>query len=417
MKQQLHRLQQTAQPKRMLARGMGLLVGLLCVNAAPVVAQRLQDFNYTDSLTAALQQQGRWPALDSVGRATLHLGTDYPALRRRLGRAAAERGRPATAIQHYAVALRADPLDTAARAGLALAYLALGQRDEARLLAAGLGDSLRQTLHLQPRCAVSLLEIEASGQTTNTIHRLNAGFGRIGVGSQLSARVGLLQSVSYFQQDVRGPRIPPRRPGDRPPIPPFITIHQWEYHGLLGIQLAERWRAKLGYHYLNSYYGDEHYPSHVFYGALSYTRPYYVAQVGAYTGPVTDTVRTQLDARLTVYPLGNLRLYGFGRGSLIRSAGRTYPNALLGAGVRIRPWLWAEAFGSTGLVPVLAEADGTYVFNLFDRLQQRGGASVHILLPHSLALRLHYIAEQRVDRWSLASYNLYSLTTSLAWTW
>lgn len=410
MKHQLHW-------PRVSLRGILLAMAMLWLTTAPAAAQRLQDFAYTDSLTAALFQQHRWPALDSVGRAALRFGTDYPALRRRLGRAAAERGHPATAARHFATALRADPLDTVARQGLVLAHLALGQRDEARLLAAGLTDSLRRSLHLPLHRVVSRVEIEGSGQTTNTTHRNDAGFGRLGLGSQLSARVGLLQAVSYFEQAVEGPPIRPRRPGERPPAPTFITIHQWEYHSLLGLQLAERWRAKLGYHFLNSYYGDDHYPSHVFYGALSYTRPYYVAQLGAYTGAVTDTTRTQLDAALTVYPLGNLRLYGFGRGSLILSAGRTFPNALLGAGVRLRPWLWAEVFGSTGLVPVLAEADGTYVFNFFDRLQRRGGVSVHILLPHSLALRLHYTAEQRIDRWDLQPYNLYSLTTALTWTW
>jgi tetratricopeptide (TPR) repeat protein len=400
------------------ARGSkSLLLGLataILLLAAPARAQRLLDFQYTDSLTLALQAQQRWAALDSVGEEALRLGVEYPALHRRLGQAKLNLGQTARAIRHYSRALHADPLDSTARYGLVLAHLALNQREQAAFHAPGLTDSLRRQLHLGGFYAVNQAEVEASGQQTSSTHRRDAGFLRLGLGSQLGSRLSLAQSVSFFNQGVQGP--PPSGPPRREP-PPFITISQWEYHALLGVQLSARWRAKLSYHYLHSYYGSDFYPSYLAYGALSYTRPYWTAQAGLYTGLSTDTVRTQADLRLTVYPLGNLRLYGFGRGSLIFSGGRTYPNTLLGAGARLRPWLWAEAYGSLGLVPVLAEADGTYVFNLFDQMTRRGGVSLHILLPHSLALRLHYIAEQRIDRWDQTDYNLYSLTAALAWTW
>ena len=157
--------------------------------------------------------------------------------------------------------------------------------------------------------------------------------------------------------------------------------------------------------------------SHLGYAALAYAQPYYTAQVGIFAGTLTDTTRVQTDLRLTVYPLGNLRLYGFGRASVVRSDGRSYPNGVLGAGGRLHPKLWLEAYASRGQVPVLAELDGTYVFNLLDPLRQRAGANLLILLPRQWSLRLGYGTEQRRDAVDGRFYPLHSLTTALAWTW
>jgi hypothetical protein len=170
---------------------------------------------------------------------------------------------------------------------------------------------------------------------------------------------------------------------------------------------------KAGYDYISRALGS----NHLGYLALAYARPVWVAQVGAYAGVITDTARVQLDLRLTVYPLGNLKLYGFGRGSVVRSAGRGYPNGLLGAGGRLRPWLWAEAWGSAGTVPVLAESDGTYVYNLLDPQVRRAAASLLILAPRHLRLRLVYSAEQRRISLTNTLYTLHSCSAALAWIW
>ena len=118
-----------------------------------------------------------------------------------------------------------------------------------------------------------------------------------------------------------------------------------------------------------------------------------------------------------MYPLGNLRFYAFGRGSVVASGGRGYGNGLLGAGGRLRPWLWAEAWAGGGTVPVLAELDGTYVYNLLVPLRRRAAASLLILGPRRLALRLTYGTEQRRITLPDFSYVLHSFTSTLTWTW
>ncbi|MDO7876828.1 hypothetical protein Q5H93_18935 [Hymenobacter sp. ASUV-10] len=385
---------------------------LLLLLARPAAAQRLLDFTYTDSLTHALLTQHRWQALDSVGRAALRLGVDYPTLRRRLGLAGQLRGRPARALRHYAAALRDNAADTLARTGLALAYLALGQRELAAAVAPGLRDSLRQRWHLGARQLVSSADVELSGQTTTSRFRGNAGYARLGLGSRLSSHLSLLQSLSYYGQHVELLRFDQGRPRSQD-----YSVRQGEYAALLGYQLDARWRAKLGYHYLHSYFGTAFYPGHLGLAALHYTRPYWQAQASAYAGRLTAEPVAQTSLRLVAYPLGNLKLYPFGQFNVVFSQGRRYPNYQLGLGTQLRRWLWLEAYGSAGRVPVLAEADGTYVYNLLDPLGRRAGASLHILLPHSLLLRLHYLAEQRYQYATPGTYNLFSLTTSLAWTW
>ena len=390
----------------------GLLALLLLMMMVPRAHAQQADFQALDSLIQTLAGQFRWAALDSVGRAALRLGTDYPALRRRLGDAALARDRPAAAIGHYGRALRENPLDSAARAGLALAYLGLNQASAATLVARSLRAAPCRALHLNGFQLLTQVEVEASGQHPSSVHRGAAGFLRLGLSSRLSPRLSLSQNLSYFGQTIELPAAPRRGGSERYPI------RQGQYHALLGVQLAPRWRALLGYHFLNSDFGRlDAAPGHLGYAALAYAQPYWTAQAGLFAGTLTDTARWQADLRLTGYPLGNLRLYGYGRASVVRSGGRHFPNGVLGVGGRLRPRLWLEAYGGLGQVPVLAELDGTYVYNLLDPLRQRGGASLLILLPRQLALRLGYATEQRRDAVDGRTYALNSLTTALAWTW
>ena len=375
-------------------------------------ALTLADSPYLDSLLAALTARGRWRAVDSAGRAALGLGTDYPTLRRYLGQAALARARPAEALRQYGRARRANPLDSLANFGLSLAYLQLNQPAPAALLARHLPDSLRRRLHLRGFQALTAVEVESGGQFSDTPHRGPAAFLRLGLSSRLSPRFSLIQNFSHFGQDVDLPDPDRLGRGRR------YSLRQNQYHVLLGAQLAPRWRAQLGYHILESDLGrHESRFGQLAYASLTYSRPYYAVQAGLFAGTLTDTTRTQADLRLTAYPLGNLRLYGFGRASVVHSAGRGYPNGVLGVGGQLRPRLWLEAFGGLGQVPVLAEVDGTYVYNLLDPVHERAGASLLLLLPRRLSARLAAGAERRRDAIDGTYYALYSLSTTLAWTW
>jgi hypothetical protein len=389
-----------------------LLLFLVILSAIPRAQAQQPDFQATDSLIHALANQYRWAELDSVGRAQLRLGLDYPALRRRLGQAALALDRPAAAIRHYGRALRENPLDTTARYGLALAYLGLNQPGPAALVGRGLPDSLRRPLHLNGFQLLRRVEVEGNAHFPDNRRRGTASFFRLGLGTRLSPRLALSQNLSFFGQDIE---LPDRfRRGASAPYP----VCQTQYHALLAGQLAPRWRALLGYHFLDSDFGGfQTRANHLGYAALAYARPYWTAQAGLYVGRLTDTTRTQTDLRLTVYPLGNLRLYGFGQASVVRSGGRSFPHGLLGAGGRLHRRVWLEAYAGRGQVPVLAELDGLYVYNLLDPLRARAGASLLLLLPRQLSLRLGYGFEQRRDFINGSLYPLHSLSTALAWTW
>ena len=378
----------------------------------PADPSTLADFNYADSVFAALTAQGRWAALDSAVRTAQQLGSDYPALHRYRGWAALHRERPAVALREYGAALRANPLDTLARYGLTLAYLQLNQPNPAALLARALPDSLRHLLRLPGFRLLTGVELEGGAQFPGTVHRGPSAFGRLGFSSRLSARVSLVQNLSYFGQSLDQPDDDHRGHARR------YSIRQHQYHVLLGVQLAPRWRVLAGYHVLNSDLGRRESPiGQLGYLAVAYARPYCAVQAGFYAGTLTDTARTQTDLRLTVYPLGNLRLYGFGRASVVHSAGRNYPNGVFGAGGRLHRRAWLEAYGGRGLVPVLAELDGTYVYNLLDPVRERAGASLLLLLPKRLSLRLAASTERRRDAFNGLYYSLSSLSTTCAWTW
>ncbi|GAB3824052.1 tetratricopeptide repeat protein [Hymenobacter jeollabukensis] len=391
--------------------------------APPRIGPRdLSDYAYADSLTAALLARGRWAALDSAGRRALALGLDYPVLRQRLGYAAALRGRPAVAIGQYERARHANAADPLARLGLAYGWLALNQRETAAQLARPLPDSLRRALHLSPR-AMARAEAEVGAQWPSSPDRSAASFVRLGVGSQLGGGWTLWQAASHYAQQVRvavPDPYPDPRPGPYPePVRPrWVPVRQFDYQALLTVPLPLHLQGRLGYHFTGSRFHETRYPGHLAYAALRYVRPYWQLQAGLYAGRLTDTSRTQTEVQLTILPLGNLRLYGFTRAAFVRSAGRTYPHVLVGAGARLASRLWAEGYAGWGRVPVLADQDGAYVYNLLDPLRRRLGLGLLVPLPggHWQA-RLYYGAEARTQIQTLTFYTQHTLTLAATWTW
>ncbi|RZK60900.1 MAG: hypothetical protein EOO59_06390, partial [Hymenobacter sp.] len=207
----------------------------------PTRAQQLLNYQYLDSLTQTLQTQQRWRALDSVGRVALAQGSDYPALRRRLGMGALATGHPAAALRYYGPALRENPLDEATRVGLASAYLALNQPGPAALLAGGLLPDARRALALPGPAALTQLEVESSLQLTAERLRGPSTYNRLGISSRLSARLSLAQDVSYYRQTVELPASGGMGGGEN------HRISQGQYHALLTGQLTPRWQVKAGY--------------------------------------------------------------------------------------------------------------------------------------------------------------------------
>jgi hypothetical protein len=185
---------------------LALLGWLLVASASRVCAQQVLDYQYVDSLSQTLLEQQRWRALDSVGQAAIVQGSDYPALRRRLGASALATGHLAAALRHYGPAFEQNPLDDEARAGLAAAYLAFNQPGPAALLAGALPAETSRALRLPTPRAITQLEIEGNTLQTSE-HRRGAGtYSRLSVGSRLSPRLSLSQDFSYYHQEVEQPR-------------------------------------------------------------------------------------------------------------------------------------------------------------------------------------------------------------------
>ncbi|WP_324675337.1 bacterial transcriptional activator domain-containing protein [Hymenobacter sp. GOD-10R] len=392
---------------------------VLGLAALPLAAQDLRDFPYVDSLSVGLVEQGRWQALDSLGKAAFHVGTDYPALRQRLGYAALQLTRPADAVRHYGRALAANPADEESRTQLALAYLQMNQTSAARFAASTLPDSVRRPLHLVATKMISGLDFDLGFRPAANEWRGVAGYGRLGVSSQLATRLSLEQTLGYYGQTVELPDFKGSTP---------YAIRQVEYQGLLTLQASLPVQVKLGYHYIDnsfapsnedfgSRFRKQHYASHLGYTAVQYSRPAWNVKLGFYAGQITDTTRTQADVLVTLYPLHSLRFYTFGRASVVRSSGRTFPNALIGMGTQVRPGFWLEGFWSPGKVPVLAELDGAYVYNLLDPLKYRLGLNAYWQLTKQWRLRVHYTVARYFQISSPDLYTQHALTGGLSWTW
>ena len=139
-----------------------LITAFFILSAGTVVSQPDNSYPDIDRRTYQLYLDGSWRELIRTGERALDRGIDFFYLRMRIGIAAYELKDYSKSARHFKKALEFNSADAAAMEYLYFSYLFLGQDMEARKVAAGFPDSLKDKLSYR-RSAVRSVSLFTTG--------------------------------------------------------------------------------------------------------------------------------------------------------------------------------------------------------------------------------------------------------------
>jgi hypothetical protein len=283
--------------------------------------------------------------------------------------------------------------------------LYLNNTTEARYYASLLPDESREQLGIRKN-KISNIQTEFSYKMPDDTTRKYAQYARLGFGIQLGYKFELQQSVALFNQVINEPRLLSVINNRH------INISQKEYYGKLIFAPSGTLSLLGGYHYLYVPFNNIVHNDQIVFAGARYTSPYIHLKAGVAFGKITDSSYTQFDAAVSVFPLGNTRLY-----SITRAAyGNDFTLTEI-AGFGISKKIWLEGNITIGKFSNLLENDALYVFNDIDQKQMKAGGSAYISLTKKLQLSLNYTFERKLK---FASnnfiFNQHSINGGLTWT-
>ena len=377
-----------------------------------------------DSQSLALYNSGQWKALVIYGKNNIQSGTDFTLLRMRIGYAAFMLENFSESLAQYKKVFDEDPENITALNYVYLNNLYLNNLTAARYYSAKISDK-KQEKEIKTALKIASVATEYSYKRPTDTMRKTAQYSRFGVNVQLSNRLELEQSVAFYNQIINEPNINASAP---PPPPNFpsgnlstigqlvqntrsIDIHQKEYYAKLAYAASGEVSMLGGFHFLQTPFNNVIYNNTIFFAGLKYTTPFAHISFLSSFGKISDSASKQYEGALTLFPLGNTKLY-----CISKLAYNNNPIFTQIAGVGITKAIWLEANVTFGKYNVYFDNDALYVYNDIDQKEMKAGGSIYASLSKKLQLTLNYIFEKKL-KYKTVSNHFYqhSITGGLTW--
>lgn len=388
-----------------------LLAFLCCAVWLSSRAQSI-DFVEADSVSLAQYQSAAWQELVNYGQKVITSGTDFPQLRLRMAYAEFELQNYSAALKQYNVVLADDSHNATARYYSYLCNVYLNRNASAYHHLNYLGQATLEQEKLNPYGVIQA-GFETSVKIPTITLRGNGVYSRVNLANRLGWRVQLDQSVAYFGQSINY-RFPAFLPYHLQQVR-SNSVHQAEYFGKLGYTVSNKLAVWGAYHYLNTKYEQTTYHSHIALLGLKYSHPYFDLQADVSSGSITDNNVRQYNTQLSLYPLGNLKLYSITRGSVLHQINNTNGVFSQLIGFKLAPKVWMETNAIFGSQNNYLEADGLYLYNALDIIKFRAGATGFLQLNRHALLYLNYTHERKDDYYHATNYNQHSITGGFTW--
>ena len=381
-----------------------------------------------DSASYSMYLNGDWKALHVYGKKAIASGIDYPLLRMRIGYADYMRGNFSSSEKNYRAALKSDSHNQAAIYFLALDNENLNRNASADYYGKFLDDSLAEKLGLKKSAFITSFDAEGGMKFPQSDLRQNASVFRVGMGSQLSWRWSLYQSVNLFGQDVYDNR------NDSFAHYPQIHVGQKSYYARLNFQA----NAHLGFEgafqrisLTNSMVNVQQNPHgppgqpppgatitsamSIFLGGIHYSFSRLVLY-GEFANTFSSEGNfSQVGFSFLYTPLGNFNLYL--RGNAYYQMNSNGNNILLIPTIGFRPMkkVWLESGVTIGTYNNLIEGEGIYFLNMFDDTKFRSSSTLYIALGKKVMLNFNFTEETKQMSNHQINYKQSSITGGLSW--
>lgn len=379
-----------------------IICSLLVFNSRAQVTEATAE---ADLHSLNLYNAAQWKELMVYGKEKISAGTDFPLLRMRTGYASFMLGNFGQSLLQYKKVLDAEPDNGIALYYVYLNNLYLNNITAARFYAGKLPDETKLAEKIT-KIKLSAVDGEFSFKIPSDTFRKNAQYYRVGFNVQLGYRLELQQSVAFYNQIINEPRLSPIINNRQ-----RIDIREKQYYGKLIFAASGKVSILGGFHYIYTPFNNLAYNNTIVFAGIKYASSFVHVKVMANFGNITDTSYNQYDATVSLFPLGNTKLY-----SITRAAyGNDFTlSQILGYGITKNIWL--EGNVTLGKFNNLLENDALYVFNDIDQKQFKAGASVYAAVSKKLLVTVNYTFEQKLKYSTLNNkFYQHSLNGGLSW--
>jgi tetratricopeptide (TPR) repeat protein len=429
--------------------------------SATTLAQDTLSFVYLNEKTYQYYEEGQWRQLISLGREGINSGIDYYYLRMRMGIAHFSQGKYHQSIPHFKNALLFNENDPVALEYLYFAYLYSGRELASNMVFWEMSPTVKKRIRSEPLPIVRALSLEFLRGTnqdqygvsdfqnididsTDASQVATRNYTQVGVilehtpGKRLLLRHGyryLGKTYTSFQMDENGASLLPKK---------SINQHQYYISGHYLIGSSVRFTA--AYHYINvaspAYYlpgmgmgspstfiSSSKSNQMVGYVGVSFDLPFVSFGSYAAAGNMGGEWQLQPGLFLSLYPLGNLNLYGYSKFSFTfheNAKGENNTGTILHQtlGTRLFDWWWGELHYTVGDLLYYIGGEGAILFNTREQYSQQFGASFIFKINSETSLSLSYFngsGESLLYREDLAvetnniDFNIHTINIALKW--
>lgn len=359
-----------------------------------VAAQEKPDFSKVDSLTYGYYLSGDWDKLITVGKQGIASGIDYKFLRQRLGYAYFSKGDYFNAEKHFSKALSSDSYNQFTLEYLFYSLVNSGREQYTASIQKRLDPALREKLQISPFLPVSAIEMEFDYKFSGTTLRSDPRYFRVGVSTRLSYRLNLMQSFSSYtaslvQQLARNTK---------------VDIWQRGYYASMSINTSPHTVIRGAYHYLYTASGNLRYNGNLFLLSIEpqFNRLSFEGHGSLFNYQNSNVYQAGLSASY-VFPVRS-ELYIRGGASYIsRNDGRNFVFNPA-AGLKLWKGAWIEAAYAKGNMDRYNDFNGLYVYNTYDPVVLRSGATFTYYLGRHVSFWINYSFETK-EFYEDKSYN------------
>ncbi len=383
------------------------------VLAIHATAQKSISYDDVNVKSYALYEKASWKELLTYGREAIMVNQDFTLLRLRMGYAAFMLNNFSEAIHQYEQVLKNDSYNSTAHYYIWLCRKYLNQPELAEAQVKYLSKEVIAQEKLA-KLAFTEAGIEASFKSTNTNLRDNTNYEKIELKNRFGFNIHMHQAGALFNQSIL---LANNLPLGFPPPPPYRTasINQGEYYNKITANINSHWQLKAAYHYIKTTLDNTVYNNHSALIGIKYFSNYFDVQVDAIFSTITDSTINQYNAQIGIYPLGNLKLYGFTTAIVRnRQSGLAF-NIRQVIGVQVSKKLWLEGNATLGTFTDLLENDGLYIYNQIDKNLFKAGLFGYIPVSSKCTLNIGYTLEQRQLYNTNNTFNQHSITGGLTW--
>lgn len=367
-------------------------------------AQQIVNDAEADKESYRLYCEKKWKELVVYGKQALASGIDFAYLRMRIGYAAFMIGNYGESLRHYAQVYEKDNEN---RTALYYCYwnnVYLNNMNAARYYAGRMPEEMLTTDNIIKN-KLSQVDLSFSYKSPDALPRGDAQYLKLGLGIELGYLLHWENAVAMYNQTISEPLLTLVNNNSS------IKIAQKEFYTKLEYAASCKLALIAGGHYLYTPFNNYIYNNYIGFAGARLTTPFVHLQALAQLGQIGDSSYKQLDAVLSLYPLGNTRLFFITRGAIAKSSALTQV-----AGVRLHKKIWAEANITVGTYNKLLGNDALYVYNDIDMKKLRAGGSLYLLAGKLMTIQLHYTFDQKeLYARPNANYNQYSITGGLQW--